>query len=296
MKVLVTGASGRLAGYIIRELVDQYELVLTSRRKLPEELADFSWIQGDLTSFEDCQRMVKGVEVLQHLGAQSWPTDHPEQLENSKKHGIPLDATFKTNMMGTYYLMQAAVEAGVRIVVMAGSNCALGHGYRISKTPFPIRALPIDETHPCYPEDSYSYSKYAGEVLLASYTRAYGIRTYVTRPAGITPESIRHQMAENICPAKSWNPWLWCWVGSEDVARAHRLLMETAHELPRHDVYFLNSDDTTALEPSYELVERFNLELLPFAEGMTGHQSFITCDKIKRAVGWEHKTYWRNLR
>ncbi len=103
-------------------------------------------------------------------------------------------------------------------------------------------------------------------------------------------------MVKNICPAKSKSPWLWCWVGSEDVARAHRLLMETAHELPRHDVYFLNSDDTTALEPSYELVERFNPELLPLAEGMAGHQSFITCDKIKRAVGWEHKTYWRNLR
>jgi len=292
MKVLVTGASGRLAGYVVRELMDRYELVLTSRRKLPEELAGFSWVQGDLTSFEDCRRMVKGVEVIQHLGAQAWPTDHPEWI----KKGIPFDATFKTNMMGTYYLMQAAIEAGVRIFVMAGSNCALGHGFRMSKTPFPIQMLPINETHPCYPEDSYSYSKRAGEELLASYTRAYGIRTYVTRPAGITPEPIRRQMAEKACPAKSWDPWLWCWVGSEDVASAHRLIMEAAYELPSHDVYFLNSDDTTALESSHELVERFNPELLSFAEGMTGHQSFITCDKIKRAVGWKHKTYWRNLR
>jgi len=272
MKVLVTGASGRLAGYVVRELMDRYELVLTSRRKLPEELAGFSWVQGDLTSFEDCRRMVKGVEVIQHLGAQAWPTDHPEWI----KKGIPFDATFKTNMMGTYYLMQAAIEAGVRIFVMAGSNCALGHGFRMSKTPFPIQMLPINETHPCYPEDSYSYSK--------------------RRPAGITPEPIRRQMAEKACPAKSWDPWLWCWVGSEDVASAHRLIMEAAYELPSHDVYFLNSDDTTALESSHELVERFNPELLSFAEGMTGHQSFITCDKIKRAVGWKHKTYWRNLR
>ena len=41
-------------------------------------------------------------------------------------------------MLGTYYLMQAAVEAGVKTVVMAGSNCALGHGFRISDSPFPI--------------------------------------------------------------------------------------------------------------------------------------------------------------
>ena len=179
MKVLITGASGRLAGFVIRELAKQHELVLTSRRKPAAEFSSFPWIQGDLNCFEDCQRAVQGVEAIQHLGAQPWPVDHPDSRARAEEQGIPFDATFKTNMLGTYYLMQAAVEAGVRIVVMAGSNCALGHGFRISDTPFPIQTLPVDETHPCYPEDSYSYSKRAGEDLLASYTRAYGIRTYV---------------------------------------------------------------------------------------------------------------------
>jgi nucleoside-diphosphate-sugar epimerase len=239
--------------------------------------------------------MVNGVEAIQHLGAQPWPVDHPQSRARAEEMGIPFDATFKTNMLGTYYLIQAAVQAGVRIVVMAGSNCALGHGYRISDTPFPVQSLPIDETHPCYPEDSYSYSKRAGEDLLASYTRAYGIRTYVTRPAGITPEERRRRTAENAKPASGWSDWMWCWVGSEDVASAHRLLMEAAGELPPHDVYFLNSDDTTALEPSRELVERFRPDLMPlFSKGyMKGHQSFLSNNKLKRAVGWEHKTSWR---
>ena len=242
MKILITGASGRLAGFVIRELAKSHELVLTSRRKPAEEFSNFPWIQGDLTCFEDCQRAVQGVEAIQHLGAQPGPVDHPDFRARAEEQGVPFDATFRTNMLGTYYLMQAAVETEVRIVVMTGSNCALGHGFRISGTPFPIQALPIDETHPCYPEDSYS--------LLASYTRAYGIRTYVTRPAGITPAERRRQMAENARPTIGWTDWLWCWVGSEDVASAHRLLMEAADELPPHDVYFLNADDTTALEPS----------------------------------------------
>ena len=296
MRVLITGASGQLAGYVVRELADKHELVLTSRRKPSEELSAFPWIQGDLTNFEDCQRAVKGVDAIQHLGAQPGPVDHPDSRADAEKRGIPFDATFKTNMLGTYYLMQSAIEAGVKVVVMAGSNCALGHGFRISNTPFPIQALPIDETHPCYPEDSYSYSKRAGEDLLASYTRAYDIHTYVTRPAGITPEERRIQMAKNVGKVGGWNTWLWCWVGSEDVASAHRLLMEKADELPSHDVYFLSGNDTTALEPSHELVERFNPELLPLAEKMTGHQSFLSNEKLKKAVGWEHKTSWRNLR
>ena len=46
-------------------------------------------------------------------------------------------------MPGTYYLMQAVVEAKAGTVVMAGSHCALGHGFWISDSSFPIQNLPI---------------------------------------------------------------------------------------------------------------------------------------------------------
>lgn len=293
MKVLITGASGRLGPYVIRELTEKHTPVLMSRRQPSEEFSKLPFIQGDLNNFEDCQRAVEGVDAIQHLGAQPGPVDHPDFRANAEEKGIPFDATFKTNMLGTYYLIQAAIEADVQSVIMSGSNCALGHGFRISKTHMPIDYLPLDEEHPCYPEDSYSFSKRCGEDLLASYTRAYGIRTYITRPAGITPEERRKQMAENARPVGGWSPWLWCWVGSEDVATAHRLIMEKAETLPPHDVYFLNADDTTALEPSMELVERFKPEFLPKVKSLQGHQSFINCDKLKKVVGWQHETSWR---
>ena len=298
MKVLVTGASGRLSGYVISELKSRYELVLTSRRPPSAEFADLQWIQGDLNNFSDCQKAVQGIDAIQHLGAQPNPVDHPNLRTAAEEKGVSFDATFKTNMLGTYYLLQAAVEAGVKSVIMSGSNCALGHGFRISNTAFPIQQLPIDETHPCFPEDSYSYSKRAGEELLATYTRAYGIRTYMTRPAGITPPERRVTMAEDVQPARSWNPWLWCWVGSEDVASAHRLIMESSmgqlgNSIPDHDVYFLNSEDTTALESSSELVERFRPDLLEISQDLVGYQSFLNCQKLEQAVGWKHQTSWR---
>ena len=293
MKVLITGASGRLGTYVIQELAAEHSLVLMSRRTPPDEFLHLPFVQGDLNNFEDCQRAVEGVDAIQHLGAQPGPVDHPDLRANAEERGIRFDATFKTNMLGTYYLMQAAIEADVQTVVMSGSNCALGHGFRISKTHIPIDYLPIDEEHPCYPEDSYSFSKRCGEDLLASYTRAYGIRTYITRPAGISPEERRNQMAENAKPTTAWTPWLWCWVGSEDVASAHRLIMEKADTLPPHDVYFLNADDTSALEPSQELVARFKPEFLPKVRTLQGHQSFINCAKLKNAVGWQHETSWR---
>lgn len=293
MKVLVTGANGKLAAYIIRALAADHELVLFSRRQPGDEFAQYPWIQGDLTDFAACRRAVEGCDAIQHIGAQPWPVDHPNMRARAEEQGYAFDATFKSNMLGTYYLMQAAVEAEVKTVVMAGSNCALGHGFRISGTSFPITQLPIDETHPTLPEDSYSFTKRASEDHLDSYSRAYGIRTYVTRIAGVCPEERRQQIAANAKAVTGWSDWLWCWVGSEDVADAHRLLMEKAENLPTHDVYFLNADDTTCLEPSREIIEQYRPDLLPVAEKLAGHDSFINCDKLKQAVGWEHKTSWR---
>ena len=62
------------------------------------------------------------------------------------------------------------------------------------------------------------------------------MRTYVTRPAAICPPERRQQLAHNAAPATGWNPWLWAWVGSEDVARAQR---------PQpHRRFFLSSSDS----------------------------------------------------
>lgn len=296
MRVLITGASGRLAEWVVKSLRDEHELVLLARTALPADRADLPLIHGDLNSYEDCCRAVEGVQAIQHLGAVPWPSDHPVHRANREASGAPvptLDATLHTNIMGTYYLMQAAVRAGVETVIMAGSNCAFGHGYRISQRPFPFRYLPLDEDHPSDVEDSYSYSKLAGEELLASFTRSYGIRTYVTRPSGICPPSRRQAMAANASPTQGWTEWLWGYVPSEAVAEMHRLIMVKAGDLPAHRVYVANGRDTTALEPTRELIERFQPTLLPLADKMDGHAAFFSTARAERELGWQAGPSWR---
>ncbi len=294
MRILVTGASGRLGPYVVRELAGAgHELRLFSRHEPAEALRQWPWLQGDLNSFEDCLAAAQGVDVIQHLGAEPSPSDHPALRAQFVERGIPFDQTMRTNIMGLYYLLQAALRNDVGTFVMTGSNCALGHGYRISDRPFPFRAFPVDEAHPSDVEDAYSYSKLAGELLLDSYTRAYGLRTYAIRAAGICNEARRRDMARHAEPASGWNPWLWAWVGSEDVASAHRLLMEKAHTIEPHGVYFCNADDTTALEPSLELIRRYRPEYLDLVQDLPGHASFLSNQRLKDVVGWHHATSWR---
>jgi nucleoside-diphosphate-sugar epimerase len=106
-------------------------------------------------------------------------------------------------------------------------------------------------------------------------------------------------MAAEVRPAAGWSEWLWCWVASVDAARAHRLVMEAALDkgspLPPHDVFFCTSDDTSALEPSMELVERYRPELVPLVRKLEGYQSFMSSAKLKSVLGWRHETNWRRL-
>ena len=85
-------------------------------------------------------------------------------------------------------------------------------------------------------------------------------------------------------------------MGAEDVASAHRLLMEQAETLPPHDVYFCTAADTGALEPSRELVAWLKPELLPLLRDLTGHASLHSCRKLERATGWRARMTWRDLR
>jgi nucleoside-diphosphate-sugar epimerase len=296
VKVLVTGASGKLGPFVIRELIDAgHEVVLFSRRPVAEEFSHLSLILGDINNYEDCRKAMQGgIQAIQHLAAQPWPVDHPQMRAEAAGLGIPFDATMRANILGVYYPLMAAVEQKVKIFVMTGSNCALGHGYRISQRPFPLKYLPVDEDHPSDVEDSYSYTKHSAEELLASFSRAYGMRTYTLRSAHICDEQERQRMAESAQPLSGWSEWMYGWVGSEDVACAQRLLMESAYDIQPTGFYYCNADDTDLLEPSIEVLEKFKPEYLPLVKDLPGHASFLSNKRLQQVVGWQHRTSWRN--
>lgn len=99
-------------------------------------------------------------------------------------------------------------------------------------------------------------------------------------------------MAQDARPATAWNEWLWAYVASEDLAALQRLLLDKADELPLHDVFVANGLDSTALEPSRDLVARFRPALLPMAEGLKGHDAFFDTRKAQ-AIGWRPEHTWR---
>jgi len=297
MKTLVTGATGIFGPYLVRELVSHgHEVALFTRKKPADEFKDLEWIQGSINNIEDCLNAMKGrsFEAIHNAAAMADPTDSPGMKGYNDTSFFPL--AMQTNIMGLYNMLQAALRNDVGIFVNTGTNCVLGHGYRISKRPHEIKYLPIDEDHPSDAEDSYSFSKIVGEQLLETYSKVYGMRCYSLRAVSIRDTEFRINNGIKHCekPTTEWDEWLFAWVAPEDLASAHRLLMEQAHSIVPYGRYYCLNDDTDVSEPTMDIIRAYKPELLDvIREPMEGHAALFSNKRLKAVVGWRPTQSWR---
>ncbi|MEU0075343.1 NAD(P)-dependent oxidoreductase [Streptomyces sp. NPDC006332] len=165
--VLLTGAAGGL-GTLMRNLLPafDYELRLLDMRPIE---GDPDAVTADLADKDAVRKAVRGVDAIIHLA------------------GISLEAPFEkiltANIEGTYNLYEAAREEGVKRIVFASSNHAVGF------TPRPQGddpLIPIDT--PRRPDTFYGLSKAFGEDLAQFYWDKYGIETVSVRIGSCFPE------------------------------------------------------------------------------------------------------------
>jgi nucleoside-diphosphate-sugar epimerase len=157
-KIVVTGGSGRLGQFVIRDLLANGYQVLSLDRVPPREKLCPSWLV-DLRQAGDLFEALKGAYGIVHLGAYQAPN-------------LASDAeTLNNNVSATYNVLRAAADSKVTRVVIASSTAAFGFIY--AKNLWPPEYLPLDESHPSKPQDSYGLSKVLGEKIADSMVSVY---------------------------------------------------------------------------------------------------------------------------
>jgi nucleoside-diphosphate-sugar epimerase len=293
--------NGKLGKWLVRDLAKSgHEPVIFTRRPVPDgEFRGIAQIRGDVNDLRSCVEAMAGQRLDAILHPAAAPTPSDVRGTDSWKNYDTCGLTMATNIIGLYNMLQGALRNEVGIFVQTGSNCATGHSFRISGTDFPIRYLPIDEEHPVDVEDSYSYSKYAGEILLGSYARSYGIRCYAVRAGKILDEAARKECAPAFsAPTKDLFSVLNPWVAFEDCSAAHVAILECAArgELPPFSQYYCHADDTMAAEPTMELIKKFRPDLLiRVRDSLPAHAPFMSNRKLKNHTGWAPKYTWREF-
>jgi nucleoside-diphosphate-sugar epimerase len=167
-KCLVTGGAGFIGSNLADELIRRGakvtiidNLVTGFHENLDEISGDFDFIEGDIADAETVAAAVKGVEFVFHQAALP---SVPRSVAN------PLE-THNACVNGTFNLLLAAKEAGVRRFIYAASSSAYGDQ----------PTLPKVETMRPEPLSPYAAAKLTGEYYCRVFNEVYGLETLSLR-------------------------------------------------------------------------------------------------------------------
>jgi dTDP-glucose 4,6-dehydratase len=172
MKILVTGAGGFIGSHLAEYLVSLGHDVRAFVRY--NSSASWGWldksdvggevevITGDVRDMDGVRRAVRGADAVFHLAA---------LIGIPYSYVSPL-AYIRTNVEGTYNILESCREEGTSRVVTASTSEVYGTA----------QYAPMDERHPLNPQSPYAASKSGADHLAISYYRSFGTPVSVIRP------------------------------------------------------------------------------------------------------------------
>jgi nucleoside-diphosphate-sugar epimerase len=183
-------------------------------------------------------------------------------------------------------VLDAAGQAGVHRVVGISSASAVGFAW--SERGASPESVPVTEEHPFVGDDSYGLSKQVGEVVAGAASRRGDARGEPAFPfVGIGERLRGHLDAVHADPGRD-RRGLWAWLDTRDAARS------VLAALRAHHVITVTAPDTTALEPSRELLRRYHptTEVDP---DLGGFETLFGNRKARDLLGFTTIHGWRDV-
>lgn len=281
MRILVTGAAGKIGSRVVLELVEHGHRVraLDRRAMAANVRAAAEVVYADLTDSLALLNAVQGCEAVAHIGAIPSP-------------GLPPDQLLQINVIGTQNVLEAARAEGIAKVVLTSSVGALGFSFPTH--PCLPDYLPVDTRHPRRPQDIYGLSKLMNEESAAAMTRLCGMNTIVLRPPYVMDidQAKRQGWLQRFRERRGEerDPSLWGYIDVHDQAVAFRLALEK--DLLGHHIFFTMMDDLAVNATAAELTERHFPQLLPDLDRLTG-QTFYDLTPAREQLGFVAERTWR---
>lgn len=275
-KVVVTGGSGLLGTWVLKEFASHGYHVLNADVKKPEENICETMIV-DLTDLGEVYGVLQGADAVVHLAAIPVAYSHPNEV------------TFQNNTMATYNVLEAAAGLGIKNAVLASSESS--YGICFAKDRFDPQYVPIDEAHPQLPEDSYGLSKIVNEETAKMVNRRTGMQVVSFRLGNVIAPPMYENFPSFIHDASQRDRILWSYIDTRDAASACRLAVETqglgAVELN------LACDDTSMDIPSRDLMKA-EFPNVPIKEDLGEYETLLNSNKAKELLGWKPAHFWRD--
>lgn len=179
MRVLITGAAGRIGTVLVQALSAEFDLRLTDQ-VIPAWLTDdMDFVVADITDDDEVAALCRGVDAVVHLAG------HPNSTDWSVVGSLNIDSARR--------VFETAAMAGATRLVYASSIHVCGY--------HPADAR-LDERLSVRPDGPYGVSKAAAEQILQYVVDRYAISGVAMRICSFRPEpSLARELSTWISPA-----------------------------------------------------------------------------------------------
>jgi len=277
-KLVVTGGSGRLGQFVIRDLLANGYQVLSLDRVPPREKLCASWL-ADLRRSGDLFEALKDTYGIIHLGAYQAPDLAPDS------------ETLSNNVSATYNVLSAAADMGVKKVVIASSTAAFGFIYATKL--WAPDYLPLDENHPSKPQDSYGLSKVLGEQIADSIVALHKDMTISSlRFPGVNFDLSYESFRERWRNPRSRASGFWTYIDARDAATTCRLALEA--KFKGHQVFIASAPKNCMIQPTLELVKKYLPKGAKIKKAAGTHWSCVDSAKAWRMLGFKPQHVWQD--
>ncbi|MCX6197781.1 MAG: NAD-dependent epimerase/dehydratase family protein [Bacteroidetes bacterium] len=171
--ILVTGGTGFVGSYLIKDLLQSGEKVRATKRStstfemLGNYVDQIEWIEADLNDIGELDEAMNGIEKVYHCAG--FVSSHSNDYEK----------LIRINVEGTANVVNAALRSGAKKLLHVSSVVALG---------LPESKKPIDENYNAHTSKlqfDYFLSKRLAEMEVWR-ANAEGLETVIVNPGGIT--------------------------------------------------------------------------------------------------------------
>src|SRR3989339_1199240 len=294
MKLLVTGGAGFIGSNFILYWLKKYpEDKIINLDKLTyagnlenlksvEKNPNYEFVRGDICNFELTNQLTKNIDTIVHFAAES-------HVDRSIMDPAPF---IKTNIEGTYVLLEAALKNKVRFHHVSTDE-VFGALELNSKEKF-------NDTTPYNPHSPYSASKASSDHLVRAYHTTYDLPITISNcsnnfgpyqfPEKLIPLAITNIIEGKKVPVYGDGLYVRDWLYVEDHCSAIDLVLEKGKTGETYCIGGLTSDIS-----NLEIVKKIaglmgkTESTIEFVKDRPGHDRRYAIDwtKIQKELGWK---------
>ncbi len=283
MRIVVTGGSGIVGGFVVRALVAAgHEVINASRRDARDPAPGVTFVQTDVTDMGQVVGALrfrgKAADAVVHLAAlpNVWPIAKD-----------PPTVVWRINAVGTYHVVEACATLGIMKYIDTSSINV--HQYKRAAERIVPPPWPWNEETPNFVVNAYGLSKIAGEGVAQMLHARTGAQAISLRPALVIPPQ---EYADRLRMVRGGPVhWLtWTYSDAEDLADAYVRAVE--NDTIGCEAFYIVNDEAFTDRPIEELL----IETYPRASesqiGIRGAQADVSNAKAKRLLGWQPRHSW----